>query len=196
VGCLFVGYGLSRDDRGISKEDPTEEKLDPTEEDKDKTEPPPCQPISVDRTDINTGSMNAKIVKGDSEVDSDDWTSVDLAYQIKKSSRDVQLELKWAVQERNKDQSRGDTRIESKRNFTLFRLGPGGCIISGLSADVVLSADHEEYYRDRVHGQQEFPAIGSLERIRVVFDHKGSDDRSIQSLTASLPGFTVMTRPD
>jgi len=176
-----------------------------TNEDGTTTEPttpsaPTCQSvITVAATPVSTRPADANISTGDSEVDSDDWTSVDLSYEVLTSSRDVKLALRWAVQERNADNSRGDTRIESERTFTLFNLPKdGGAVCQGFhisSVDVgQVKGKREQPYRGERHGQQSFDDTGSLKNIRVTFDQKGKDDKAIQTLKATFSQFTVTTQ--
>ena len=163
--------------------------------------PPPeatCKPsFTIGFTPIITRFTDADVVGKDSEVDSDDWTSVDLSYDVKTSNRDVKLELKWAVQERNSNRTRGNTRIESKKTVTLFDLdNEQGCLeyrISGTNIKTP-AGDHEEYYQGEARGQQRFPDTGYLKGIKLEFDKKGGDDNAVQKLDARFSGFKVSTQ--
>jgi hypothetical protein len=121
------------------------------------TPPPPAPPEAACKRTFTVGSKpvmtrftDAKVSGKDSEVDSDDWTSVDLSYDVITSSRDVKLELRWAVQERNSNQTRGNTRIESKKTFMLFDLNqePGCAAYKIVATDIKSpSRGFEEFYR-------------------------------------------------
>ena len=152
--------------------------------------------FTVDATEIHTSSMHADVVEGDSEVDSDDWTSVELSYEIRQSSRDVKLVLVWSVQERNKDKSKGDTKVQSRATVPLFDLPEDSCVPFTIARieGAQLTGQNEKYYSGQRHGQQRFPNTGSLKNINVTFDQKGNQDKRVQALNATFDAFSVRTR--
>lgn len=146
---------------------------------------------NVSSFQVRTTGSDASIVTGDDEIDSDDWTSVELSYSVRivNASREIQLTVDWYSQERNSNKSKGNTRYRSSKTFTLFRAQSGSVIddVQGIN----LSASGEEYYRGEVHGFKPFPDVGSLRNIRVKVDADGGNDRQQQALTATLGGFSV-----
>ncbi len=151
--------------------------------------------VSVARFPVRTTGGDASIVTGDDEIDSDDWTSVELSYSVRivNAGREIQLTVIWYSQERNSNKTKGNTRYRSSKTFTLFRAQSGSVIdnVQGLE----LSANGEEYYRGEVHGFKAFPATGSLHDITVRVDASGGHDMQQQALTATLGGFSVNLKP-
>jgi|GEM_PF-2444186 len=150
---------------------------------------------NVARFQVRTTGGDASIVTGDDEIDSDDWTSVELSYSVRivNAGREIQLTLNWYSQERNSNKSKGNTRYKSSKTFTLFRAQSGSIIADIQGID--LSANREEYYRGEVHGFKPFPATGSLHDITVRVDADGGNDMQQQALTATLGGFSVNLKP-
>ena len=64
--------------------------------------------IKVEPRNIVTASNDASLVGGDREIDSDDWTSVEVSYSltIVNQRREVQLRGEWHSQERNNDETK------------------------------------------------------------------------------------------
>jgi PKD repeat protein len=150
--------------------------------------------VNVQRFHIRTTGDDARRATGDDEIDSDDWTSVELSYSIRVvNNREIQLTLVWYAQERNSNRSPGNTRFRSSKSFTLFSATPGSIIdkVQG----VELSANREQYFQGEVHGFKPFPDTGSLQGIRVRVDADGGQDRQQQALTATLGGFSVNLMP-
>ena len=144
---------------------------------------------------IRTTGSEARIETGDDEIDSDDWTSVELSYSVRivNSRRAIELTLNWYSQERNDNKSKGNTRYKSSKTFPLFT-APSGSVIDDVQG-IELSSNNEKYYKGEVHGYQDFPTTGSLEGIKVRVDGPGGSDKQLQALTATLRGFTVLLRP-
>jgi PKD repeat protein len=151
--------------------------------------------VNVGRFQVRTTGDDASIATGDDEIDSDDWTSVELSYSIRiVNGREIQLTLSWYAQERNSNKSKGNTRYRSSKTFTLFRAESGSVIdeVQGIE----LSANREQYYSGEVHGFKTFPATGSLGDIKVRVDADGEHDKQQQALTATLGGFSVNLKPN
>ncbi len=153
--------------------------------------------VNVEPLKIVTSSNNASLAAGDREIDSDDWTSVEVSYTmtIVNARREVQLRVEWYAQERNKDKSKGNTRFMSSKNYTVFNIAsccPGTVIDNVTGID--MSANREQYYQGEAHGRKPFPTTGSLRDIQVQFDGPQSNDQTLQSLTATLQGFSVKLR--
>lgn len=154
----------------------------------------PERVVEVGPIALATNASNASIVAGDGEIHSDDWTSVELAYTVKKQNgnRDLELSLTWYAQERNRNKTKGDTRFKSSKSFSIFSVDascPGSVIktIEGL----VLVGRAEQYYRGEVHNFVSFPDTGSLRNIKVQFDGPGRHDEQRQALEAEVPRFTI-----
>jgi PKD repeat protein len=143
---------------------------------------------------VSTSGNDASIATGDDEIDSDDWTSVELSYSVRivNSRREIQLAVDWYSQERNSNKSKGNTRYKSSKTFTLFT-APSGAVIDEVRG-LVLSANGEQYYSGEAHGFKTFPSTGSLRNIRVKFDADGGHDRQQQGLTATLGAFSVILK--
>jgi hypothetical protein len=146
---------------------------------------------------IRTTGNDARIVAGDGEIDSDDWTSVELSYSLSVANggQEIQLNLEWYAQERNSDKSRGNSRFVSSKTFTVFRVS--SCCPGTVIADIEgidRSGRGEEYYRGEVHSAKPFPVTGSLQNIEVRFDGDGGHDERLQTLKATLPAFSVKLR--
>lgn len=169
--------------------------LQTSDTEKAKSSLPVTRTVRVDPTKITATSSNTRIDLGDDEIDSDDWTSVELYYNIEmaKNEREILLEVIWFAQERNSDRTPGNTRFKSFETFTLFKADQHltGAIIKDIEG-LELSAKKEEYYRGRVHGFVPFPNAGSLNDIKVQFDGPGRRDDQKQALIAVLSGYKVV----
>jgi hypothetical protein len=154
----------------------------------------PERTVNVDQIPVSTNSSNSSVEEGDDEIHSDDWTSVKVSYHINKINDDCELELviNWHAQERNKDKSKGDTKITSFKRIPLLHIDPL-CPSSKIIEinGLVLKAEKEKYYKDERHSFNSFPNFGSLTNIQVQFDGKGPGDDQRQALEAVLKGFSV-----
>ncbi len=142
---------------------------------------------------VFTDESNASVERGDTEIDSDDWTSVALDYSVEVTGRTIDLVVTWYSQERNSDKSAGDTRFKSvtrTRLFTVESHCPNSRILD--TTGLVRSSRREEYYRGEVHGMRTFPSIGSLRDIQVRFDASGGNDDDVQKMTANIKPFSVV----
>jgi hypothetical protein len=153
--------------------------------------------VNVEPFNIVTASNDASLVAGDREIDSDDWTSVEVSYAITivNARREIQLRVEWYAQERNSNKSKGNTRFMSSKNYTVFNIAsccPGTMIDNVTGID--MSANREQYYQGEAHGYKPFPTTGSLQNIKVKFDGAQANDLTLQALTATLTGFSVKLR--
>ncbi|HKS42384.1 MAG TPA: hypothetical protein VJX74_17325 [Blastocatellia bacterium] len=149
--------------------------------------------ISVNALRLTTSSADSQIVEGDDELDSDDWTSIELSYNIHQvNANEVQITLLWYAQEYNSDRSKRGTRIASSKTFILF---PANSLCPNLRIDSInglqLSSSRVEYYHGKIHDFVSFPNVGSLYNIYVRFDGKGEHDQLHQALKADLSDFSV-----
>jgi hypothetical protein len=154
----------------------------------------PARTVSVAARNIETSAVNARVVHGDAEIDSDDYTRVGLSYRIVKTPNDrgLRLELSWFAQELNRNKSFGDTRILSEKSFQLYSVD-ADCPDSTIEAinGLVLEGSRETDYRGKVHRFSLFPATGALANIQVKFDSTGRNDVGVQALRATVSEFTV-----
>jgi PKD repeat protein len=151
--------------------------------------------VNVAPLQVRTTGGDASIAAGDDEIDSDDWTSVEVSYSVRivNSGREIQLILNWYSQERNSNRSKGNTRYKSSKTFTLFS-AQSGSVIDGVQG-IELSGSEEHYYSGEVRGFKPFPTTGSLHDITVRIDASGGHDMQQQALTATLGGFAVNLKP-
>ena len=186
----FGGTNGNGNGKTVAVKPPIEEKKQPPDNS------PRCheRTVNVNQYSISTNSSNSSIEAGDSEIDSDDWTSVKVSYRVEKinGDRELELVLDWHAQERNSNKSKGDTRIASSKRFLLLQADvscPESKIlnINGL----VKRASKEKYYRGEVHNFISFPDFGSLRNIKVMFDGSGRKDHKVQALDAKLNSFSV-----
>ena len=155
--------------------------------------PPTCRERTIPVTlDLATDRSNARIERGDAEIDSDDWTSVGLSYVANVRERDIELTVSWYAQEGNHDKSNGDTRFLSSKTFKVFTV-QGSCPDSRIVATpgLVRTTSKVKWYRGRAHGFRGFDDTGSLKNISVRFDGNGGNDDALQAMNAVLKDFSV-----
>ena len=146
---------------------------------------------SVIKEKLNTDSTNAKVDNSDGEVDSDDWTKVELTRQnlrLSEDRRTLYVDLLWKLYEGEKDKtvkmkngSAEKTVIVSSRTFEFTQSKPIKEIVS-----VVAPPSKEEWYRGKVHRSVPFPNHGNLSNISVRFDGEGRNDVDAQMFAADL----------
>ena len=148
----------------------------------------------VDSKRIQTTKFDARTISGDNEIDSDDWTGVELSYSIDKvnGDREIEMTITWYAQEKEKDRSPGDTRMMSSKVISLYKVQ--GCpelIIKDITGLELQGTQAEDFYGE-IHDFVSFPDCGSLRNIKVRFDGSGSNDDSQQSLTATIHSFSIV----
>ena len=146
--------------------------------------PPPTTFIKTIAVDIATGGDDAWVSRGDSEIDSDDWTRVTIESQtlgVRADGRTIEFTLGWKADEGNGDKSLGDTTIRSRKTFYIDAGQPIVTILSPLSV-----GRYAQWYRGELHTSQRFPDHGLLSNISVRFDSSGRNDPAAQRLTARL----------
>jgi hypothetical protein len=154
----------------------------------------PARTVPVPSKLISTDGSNARVVAGDAEIDSDDFTKVGVSYRVERTqdNRGIQLALSWYAQELNGNHSNGDTRIVSEGVFPLFSVEPSCPQSTTLSVDgLTTSASAAREYSGKVHTHGPFPSTGSLTNIKVRFDGPTSQDTKEQALRANVSEFTV-----
>jgi hypothetical protein len=199
-GALFANWDKISGNPGRVGPTKTEPPVPPPKTESPVPSPPvsvqPLCPKSTAQTSsqtVSTSDEDAKVVSGDSEVDSDDWTRVEVAYTLalSPSGKSLELHIEWFVQELNKNKSFGDTRILSRRKVTLYSVDQkctDSRILSFSAKDGKLSND----FRGKVHSLSPFPDVGVLRNVRVRFDGPGRDDVRQQRLTAEVAPITMV----
>ena len=132
-------------------------------------------------------------VRGDNEIDSDDWTQVAVSYDIvaDASRQNASIEITLDAYECNDDKTYGDTHLRLKKKLALYSAPPGKKIrqIKGVAMSGTLS----EYFKGKRHGPQSFEGkVGSLAGLTFTFDGKGRDDHKKMNLSASLSFIPVL----
>ncbi len=160
--------------------------------------PRDCQRIELP-PDESISTEGGTVVRGDDEIDTDDWTSVDVAYRVVISAdrKSLLLQLTWGAQERNGDRSPGDTYIQSRGSFNLFSV-PSRCAdasIASVEGYEPQGSRTELFSGKNLHGFLNFPDTGSLTNVRVRIDGRGGRDSARQALTARFSGFVVHLEP-
>lgn len=158
-------------------------------------DPCPARTATVVAQSIATGGSDAQVIAGDSEVNSNDWTRVEVTYGVEQADNDrsLRMTLTWFTQELNGNKSLGDTRIRSKKAFTLYSVPPE-CpdLRIARPQDLATSlTDSANDYSGQVHGAVQYPDAGALREVRVQFDHRGGGDHNVQSLSATVAPFKV-----
>jgi hypothetical protein len=135
---------------------------------------------------VKTTGQDAAVTRQDDEIDSDDWTLVQLTSQrlrLSEDRRTVHFDLVWQAFEAEKNKSiRNDrTIIRSSKTFSFPFPKPIKTIISKAAFGA-----QNQWYAGKVHTAQPFDNCGLLSNIRVKFDADGDKDHLVQSLQADL----------
>lgn len=140
-------------------------------------------------------SNDARVLGGDNEIDSDDWTYAQVKYSVTlgASQRSILLTIEYTAREGNSDQTFGDTTLYIKKTISIsvssddWRTIRSSSLPSGGS-----------YYRWFPGGglftPQLFGDAGILRNIRVRFDAEGDNDLSAMDITADY-SFNVRMNP-
>jgi len=140
----------------------------------------------ITEEDIETNSKDAAVIRQDGEIDSDDWTMVELTsqtLQLSSDRRTIHFTVTWHAYEgeKNKTISSYKTIIRSSKTFSHEFNKPVREILSPTSVGAA-----QQWYAGKVHTQQQFPNHGLLRNIRVLFDGPGGQDQEVQLLNAKL----------
>ncbi len=148
---------------------------------------------------VSTGLVNARLAQGDSDIASNDWTRIEVAYSLERDTLDrtLRLRLVWAAQEANADRSLSRTRIRSERVVDLYTVPVecDGLVITGLGTLQVPAAPLEHWVEGEQHDFVPVPDVGALRNVFVRFDGPGGSDERRQGLQADLPPFEVTLAP-
>lgn len=192
----FAGLGATKDKYPV---DSTSMTTPPKQENDSIIREAQCQSRTdyIRSRNIITNGSDARIISGDAEIDSDDWTGVELAYTIEKinGDREIQITIKWYSQERNNNLSTGDTRIMSSKIFSLYKIDDCPELVIKNIRGLELQGSETNNFQGEVHNFVDFPDCGSLRNVNVRFDGSGSDDVPMQYLKAQMPHFSVELGP-
>jgi hypothetical protein len=133
---------------------------------------------------VATSGDNASLARGDSEIDSDDWTLVTLSHQsllLLADGHTIEFVVEWQADEGNKNKSLGDTTIKSRKEFHIDIGRRVVTIASPLAVGKIT-----QWYKGKVNSPQAFPGSELLRNITVQFDRSGRNDVAAQRLTATL----------
>jgi len=146
-----------------------------------------CQFGKVLKTaQIVTTGQDAAVTREDDEIDTDDWTLVQLTSQRLRLSADrrtVFFDVAWQACEANDDKKLdGHTVIASSKTFSYPFNKPIKAFISPTSI-----GNRDQWYAGKsIFDPQAFPNHGLLSNIRVRFDADGKRDHTAQLLRAEL----------
>lgn len=154
--------------------------------------------IEIEKQAINTSELatRTKILSGDSNMDSDDWSQLGYQYEIIQNKRSVVLRLEWVAQELNENQTLGDTRLSSSSLHVLYEVDKRECKGATI-ATVEVGPDSLIGQRTaKVTGQQygfvPVAGVGMLDDVKIRFDGDGWNDQYRQVLKAHIRNFSVV----
>jgi|GEM_PF-4830223 len=140
------------------------------------------------RLRISTGGEDTAVTRQDSEIDTDDWTLIQLTSQdlsLSPDRRTVRFDIVWHAFEGEKNKELKKTIIRSAKSFSIPFAKPVREFVSPRHIGA-----RNEWYSGERHTPQQFPNHGLLKNIRVRFDAKGGNDHLVQQLRAEL-SFTL-----
>ena len=127
---------------------------------------------------VETSGSHARAVRSDCEVHSDDWTRVDVSYDLRAGAggRALEARVVWSVYEAqdNKTIRRDKTHIRSVKDWhEIWRLPPVYDRLTAIPLD--RTGERTQWYPGEAHGFKAFRNVGALQNIQVRFDGGGSD---------------------
>ena len=138
---------------------------------------------------VELTATDARLVHEDPEIDTDDWTKVDVRYSLALSSnsRAVDLALTMNAFECESDRRYNwETHIRTAKTIGLYKLANDDPRVI-LSIDAVSRSDfREEMFGGRLHDWFSFPSFGALREITVHVDGSTGNDVREQGLKAEL----------
>ena len=152
--------------------------------------------ILVTGKEVKLTGADARVLQGDTEIDTDDWTSVAVDYTIHVSPdrRAIDLTLTMDAYELEGDKSfEGDnTRIQTKRTIRVFNLAADDPRLIKKVVAMPMTAAESHHFRGELHNwlTYENGAVRALRNISVKVDAEGRKDTDAQGLTAVVD-FTV-----
>jgi hypothetical protein len=151
--------------------------------------------VTASDVPVSTGNQHGRIIASDGEIDSDDFTFVTMAYELRVApdKRSVEAKFSWdALEGDSKKRFPKDTHIRSERDWhPIWRLQPDDRrSIERIEGAAAASHGPHFFAGKSLFRPQPFPGFGGMKNIFVVFDADGGDDEKIQSMSA-LMDFTV-----
>lgn len=122
------------------------------------------------------------VEKGDGEIDSDDWTLVEVSYKLTVRSTAIYVSITVRAKEANKDKSFADTVLSIEHETELGSYASKVKLADG----TVVSQKEAHWFPGVRHGLQSFPSFGALSEIQVAFDAPGRADASAMKLKAKV----------
>lgn len=180
-------------DRALNDEPPTRSAPPPSTLDAPEPEPTPetadtiptpaqkepGRQIRSKRFAVYLGPDQARIVRGDGEINSDDWTWVRVRYSISgMNTRQATLNVTYEAREGNRNKSFGDTYFIATRKF------PVGTFPSAIKSFSHRSGEVTRWLKGKRHGYQEIGSNGPFRNLKVSFDAKGRNDLNSMKLSA------------
>ncbi len=153
-------------------------------------------PVSIENALWTSGS-NARTVRGDDEIASNDWTLCRLDTQtlyVSPDRRELRMKLLWQAIEGNGDQTFGDTIIQTEKDALIYSVPPGSAIRSFLpptgneeQTESWSAPPMDIWIRGDVHDQlvQATTAWGFLRNVAVQVDTDTGNDPPGQKLQSS-----------
>lgn len=138
--------------------------------------------VSV-RTPIELTPDSATLVRGDTEMDSDDWTWTKVSYTLSGvGTKRAEIRIIYTAREGNRNKSFGNSYFRSRKTFLL---GEYNRQIKGFN--VAASGSEEKWHgKGERHYWQTFGSFGPLRDIRVSFDKRGRKDLDVMKMSCDL----------
>ncbi len=129
-----------------------------------------------------------RVVRGDDEIDTDDYTKVAVQYEITvdEDDKNAHIWVRLDAYECNSDKTYGDTHLRLEKKLHLYS-APEGMKIDKI-ADVPLTGQHSEFLRGERHGPQSFESkkLGGLRNLTFTIDGRGRKDHDRMNLRAEI----------
>ena len=146
-----------------------------------------AQPVDL------VGGRDSQSIEQDTELDTDDWTRVDVGYEFLFEGDQLGVTSVWVklwmeAWELESDQAyRGKTRIRTERTIPLIAITTPGDPrrVVDISTNSFTGFD-SRLYRDEQHHTIAIGQVGSLTDVRYRIDGRGRNDHLLQHLTATL----------
>lgn len=138
---------------------------------------------------ITTGPSHARLLAGDWEIHTDDWTLLKASYstRIVNNGQGVDLDITWEAIElqKNKNYRSGDTHIQSRRTIRIWQKSPNDSL---LAVGIVRGGRGEllKYVRGETHGWHTYSNIGNIVSPSISFDGRGRNDKERQGFSGIL----------
>jgi len=145
------------------------------------TPTPPGGTVRVSKG-IELSPADARVVQGDDEVNSDDWTYTFVDYTIRgRGTKQLSIGLVYKAHEGNGDKSFGDTCFEATGTIVLANYDQKISSITGTQ-----SGSRTYWHRGESHYWQDFPSFGALSGVDVSFDKSGRSDLEVMKMRGTV----------